>query len=155
MPVGQESCKSQQKIHRDCHWHVHTGSRSLIRVGCCRNSDPPTGCPGQCKGVGSPNGWYTVPQQPGICMNRPALETIPPWVRNPANHGKGVLSRSQASLLGPDGPCKGVGSPNGWYTLPQQPGICMNRPALQVSCKSRQRCSVTVTRSHLESSHPG
>ena len=112
--MAQKSCKSRQR----CSVTVARSQASLL------------GPDGPCKGVGSPNGWYTVPQQPGICMNRPALETIPPWLRNPANHDnlKGLLSRSQASLLGPDGPCTGVGSPNGWYTVPQ-PGICMNRPA--------------------------
>ena len=106
---------------------------------------------GPCKGVGSPNGWYAVPQQPGICMNRPALETIPPWLRNPANHDKGTLSRSRASLLGPDGPCKGVGSPHGWYAVPQQPGIVRS----QLRCY-RGHGAIAVTarsRSHRDRGH--
>ena len=117
--MAQKSCKSRQR----CSVTVARSRASIL------------GPDGPCKGVGSPSGLFKVPQQPGICMNRPALETIPPWVRNPANHDKGVLSRSQASLSGPDGPCKGVGSPNGWYPVPQleQPGICMNRPALETT----------------------
>ena len=62
-----------------------------------------------------------------------------------------TVARSQASLLGPDGPCKGVGSPNGWYAVPQQPGIVRS----QLRCY-RGHGAIAVTarsRSHRDRGH--
>ena len=104
--MGQESCKSRQR----CSVTVARSQASLL------------GPDGPCKGVGSPNGWYAVPQQPGICMNRPALETIPPWVRNPANHGKGVLSL----LHGHGRPCWALMDPAKVSAVPMDGTQCLN-----------------------------
>ena len=62
-----------------------------------------------------------------------------------------TVERSRTSLSGPDGPCKGVGSPNGWYAVPQQPGIVRS----QLRCY-RGHGAIAVTarsRSHRDRGH--
>ena len=63
-----------------------------------------------------------MPQQPGICMNRPALETIPPWVRNPANHDKGVLSLWHGHRR----PCWALMDPAKVLAVPMDGTQCLN-----------------------------
>ena len=89
---------------------------------------------GPCKGVSSPDAWHAVPLQPGIGLNRPALESMPPSFRKhskAAKHHCETPSGSQMSLSTPDGLCKGVSSPDAWHAVPLQPGIGLNRPALE------------------------
>ena len=81
---------------------------------------------GPCKGVSSPDAWHAVPLQPGIGLNRPALESMPPLFRKhskAAKHHCETPSGSQMSLSTPDGQCKGVPSPDAWHAVHLQPGI--------------------------------